>query len=82
MRSPRVRGEEFDPAEILTSIATLYLLATGAGASGTLVAAFIEDLVETAGTSPLPHPAAASTRRCYSRWTRSGTSPPCPRCRC
>jgi len=47
--TPR-EGEEFDPAEFLTSNGTLYLLATGAGAgaSWALVAAFIEDLVETA----------------------------------
>lgn len=50
-------GEDFDPAEFLTSNGTLYLLATGAGAgaSWSLVAAFIEDLVETAR-----HLAAAS----------------------
>jgi len=47
--SPRP-GEDFDPQEFLTSNGTLYLLATGAGAgaSWSLVAAFIEDLVETA----------------------------------
>lgn len=47
--SPRP-GEEFDPAEFLASNGTLYLLATGAGAGASwpLVAAFIEDLVETA----------------------------------
>lgn len=50
-------GEEFDPATFLTNNGTLYLLATGAGAgaSWSLVAAFIEDLVETAR-----HLAAAS----------------------
>ncbi len=50
-------GEHFDPREFLTSDGTLYLLATGAGAgaSWSLVAAFIEDLVETAR-----HLAAAS----------------------
>ena len=50
-------GEEFDPARFLTNNGTLYLLATGAGAgaSWSLVAAFIEDLVETAR-----HLAAAS----------------------
>ncbi|CUR54287.1 TraM recognition domain-containing protein [Nocardioides sp.] len=50
-------GEHFDPREFLTSNGTLYLLATGAGAgaSWSLVAAFIEDLVETAR-----HLAAAS----------------------
>ncbi|TAM70774.1 MAG: type VI secretion protein [Microbacteriaceae bacterium] len=44
------RGEEFDPTTFLTQRGTLYLLATGAGAgaSAPLVAAFIEDLVETA----------------------------------
>lgn len=47
--TPR-EGEEFDPTEFLTSDGTLYLLATGAGAGAAwpLVAAFIEDLVETA----------------------------------
>jgi type IV secretion system protein VirD4 len=47
--TPRA-GEAFDPTEFLTNQGTLYLLATGAGAgaSGGLVAAFIEDLVETA----------------------------------
>ena len=50
-------GEQFDPVEFLTHNGTLYLLATGAGAgaSWSLVAAFIEDLVETAR-----HLAAAS----------------------
>jgi type IV secretion system protein VirD4 len=50
-------GEHFDPVEFLTGNGTLYLLATGAGAgaSWALVAAFIEDLVETAR-----HLAAAS----------------------
>jgi type IV secretory pathway TraG/TraD family ATPase VirD4 len=54
--TPR-EGEHFDPREFLTSNGTLYLLATGsgAGASSSLVAAFIEDLVETAR-----HLAAAS----------------------
>ncbi len=43
-------GEGFDPQEFLTHRGTLYLLATGAGAgaSAPLVAAFVEDLVETA----------------------------------
>ncbi|GAA3595521.1 hypothetical protein GCM10022198_19220 [Klugiella xanthotipulae] len=42
--------EEFDPVEFLRNRGTLYLLATGAGAgaSSALVAAFVEDLVETA----------------------------------
>ncbi len=50
-------GEHFDPTDFLTNNGTLYLLATGAGAgaSWSLVAAFIEDLVETAR-----HLAAAS----------------------
>jgi type IV secretion system protein VirD4 len=50
-------GEHFDPVEFLTGNGTLYLLATGAGAgaSWSLVAAFIEDLVEAAR-----HLAAAS----------------------
>lgn len=43
-------GEHFDPVNFLTNNGTLYLLATGAGAgaSWSLVAAFIEDLAETA----------------------------------
>ncbi|MET0782813.1 MAG: TraM recognition domain-containing protein, partial [Leifsonia flava] len=43
-------GEGFDPETFLSSNGTLYLLATGAGAnnSAALVAAFVEDLVETA----------------------------------
>jgi type IV secretion system protein VirD4 len=43
-------GEAFDPAEFLAGNGTLYLLATGAGAGASwpLVAAFVEDLVETA----------------------------------
>ncbi|HEY9562733.1 MAG TPA: TraG/TraD/VirD4 family protein, partial [Nocardioides sp.] len=47
--TPRA-DEHFDPTEFLTNNGTLYLLATGAGAgaSWALVAAFIEDLVETA----------------------------------
>lgn len=42
--------EHFDPEQFLRESGTLYLLATGAGAgaSGALVTAFIEDLVETA----------------------------------
>ncbi len=50
-------GDEFDPTTFLAENGTLYLLATGAGAgaSWSLVAAFIEDLAETAR-----HLAAAS----------------------
>ena len=42
--------EHFDPETFLTEQGTLYLLATGAGAgaSASLVAAFVEDLIETA----------------------------------
>ena len=42
--------EQFDPESFLTEQGTLYLLATGAGAgaSASLVAAFVEDLIETA----------------------------------
>lgn len=42
--------EHFDPETFLTQQGTLYLLATGAGAgaSAALVAAFVEDLIETA----------------------------------
>ena len=47
--NPR-EGENFDPEAFLRAKGTLYLLATGAGAnnSATLVAAFVEDLVEAA----------------------------------
>nr|WP_284711364.1 TraM recognition domain-containing protein [Brevibacterium sp. XM4083] len=47
--SPR-DGEGFDPEAFIRDRGTLYLLATGAGAgaSAALVAAFVEDLVETA----------------------------------
>ena len=47
--SPRA-GEDFDPETFLRQRGTLYLLATGAGAgaSAALVAAFVEDLIETA----------------------------------
>jgi type IV secretory pathway TraG/TraD family ATPase VirD4 len=43
-------GEDFNPEAFLQAHGTLYLLATGAGAgaSAALVAAFVEDLVETA----------------------------------
>lgn len=43
-------NEQFDPEAFLTQQGTLYLLATGAraGASAALVAAFVEDLIETA----------------------------------
>ncbi|MHA7246918.1 type IV secretory system conjugative DNA transfer family protein [Arthrobacter tecti] len=43
-------GEDFDPEHFITKRGTLYLLATGAGAgaSAALVAAFVEDLIETA----------------------------------
>ncbi len=43
-------GEQFDPETFIHDRGTLYLLATGAGAgnSSALVAAFVEDLVETA----------------------------------
>jgi type IV secretion system protein VirD4 len=43
-------GESFDPATFLRERGTLYLLATssGAGAASSLVAALVEDMVETA----------------------------------
>ena len=43
-------GEHFNPEAFLTESGTLYLLATGAGAgaSSALVAALVEDLIETA----------------------------------
>lgn len=52
--------EQFDPEAFLQSGGTLYLLATAAGAnnSSALVAAFIEDLVETARHLAARSPAA------------------------
>jgi len=41
-------GESFDPEAFIRDRGTLYLLATGAGAGASLVAAFVEDLVEVA----------------------------------
>ncbi|MGP5390315.1 type IV secretory system conjugative DNA transfer family protein [Glutamicibacter arilaitensis] len=43
-------GEDFDPEKFIRNKGTLFLLATGAGAgaSAALVAAFVEDLIETA----------------------------------
>lgn len=43
-------GEEFDPAKFLRDSGTLYLLAAAvtSGSSGPLVAAFVEDITETA----------------------------------
>lgn len=57
--SPR-RGDTFDPETFLRDNGTLYLLATGAGAgnSAPLVAAFIEDLVETARMMAAASPGA------------------------
>ncbi len=53
-------GEDFDPVAFLTGNGTLYLLATGAGArtAWPLVAAFVEDLVETARHLAAAAPAA------------------------
>lgn len=51
-------NDAFDPADFLTDNGTLYLLATGsgAGASAPLVAALIEDLVETARRTAATNP--------------------------
>ncbi|MFV0373174.1 MAG: TraM recognition domain-containing protein [Microbacterium sp.] len=52
--------ERFDPEEFLRKQGTVYLLATGAGAnnSASLVAAFVEDLVEAARRIAARSPAA------------------------
>ncbi|KJL23453.1 Type IV secretory system Conjugative DNA transfer [Microbacterium oxydans] len=52
--------EHFDPEQFILRRGTLYLLATGAGAgnSAALVAAFIEDIVETARRMAAPSPGA------------------------
>lgn len=53
-------GESFDPETFLRSNGTLYLLATGAGAnnSAALVAAFVEDVVESARRIAARNPGA------------------------
>ncbi|WP_448071045.1 type IV secretory system conjugative DNA transfer family protein [Georgenia yuyongxinii] len=53
-------GESFDPGAFLRENGTMYLLSTGAGASASwsLVAAFIEDLVETARALAAASPGA------------------------
>jgi type IV secretory pathway TraG/TraD family ATPase VirD4 len=53
-------GEQFDPEAFIRNKGTLYLLATGAGAgnSAALVAAFVEDLVETARRMAARNPGA------------------------
>ncbi|MFF2485116.1 type IV secretory system conjugative DNA transfer family protein [Microbacterium sp. NPDC058062] len=53
-------GESFDPETFLQSNGTLYLLATGAGAnnSAALVAAFVEDVVESARRIAARNPGA------------------------
>src|SRR5699024_10939751 len=58
-------GEEFDPEAFIRERGTLFLLATGAGAghSAALVAALVEDLVETA-------------RRMAARFTGARLDPP------
>ncbi len=57
--TPR-EGENFDPDTFLAEHGTVYLLATGggAGASGALVSAFIEDLTETARRKAARSPGA------------------------
>ncbi|GAA4374922.1 TraM recognition domain-containing protein [Agromyces bauzanensis] len=53
-------SEQFDPEAFLQNNGTLYLLATSAGAnnSASLVAAFLEDLIETARRIAARNPAA------------------------
>ena len=53
-------GESFDPETFLQNNGTLYLLATGAGAnnSAALVAAFVEDVVESARRIAARNPGA------------------------
>jgi len=76
--------EQFDPEAFLRDSGTLYLLATGAGAgaSSSLVAAFVEDLVEAARRMAARSPAHVSTLSCSWRSTRSATWPRCRRCPC
>lgn len=53
-------GGDFDPARFLAESGTLYLLATGAGAGAAapLVAALVEDVIETARTLAAASPGA------------------------
>ncbi|GAB4086399.1 hypothetical protein GCM10028784_30290 [Myceligenerans cantabricum] len=53
-------GEQFDPATFLRENGTLYMLATATGSTtcGSLIAAFIEDLAETAKTLAAASPGA------------------------
>ncbi len=75
-------GEGFDPEAFIRDRGTLFLLATGsgAGASAALVAALVEDLIETARR-------LAATRRPARSTDAAGTGrdsqPPrrCRRCR-
>ena len=74
------RGRAVRPGDFLRRNGTLYLLATGAGAgaSSSLVAAFIEDLVETRGASPRARPAPASTRPLLLALDEIGNLAPLP----
>ena len=76
-------GNEFDPAGFLADSGTLFMLASAvtSGSCAPLVAAFVEDITETARTLAARSPAPDWTRRCCSRWTRSPTSPRCRHCR-
>lgn len=76
-------GEQFDPVAFIHDKGTLYLLATGAGAgnSAALVAAFVEDLVETARRIAARSPGARlDPPLLLSPSTRSATSHPCHPC--
>lgn len=76
--------EHFAPEAFLQRNGTLYLLATGAGAgaSSSLVAALVEDLVETARRMAARSPGARLDPPFSCRSTRSATSLRCRRCPC
>ena len=64
--SPEDR-EGFDPETFLRGRGTLYLLGTASGASATgrLVGALVEDVIDTARRSPPRRPGRGWTRRCH-----------------
>lgn len=74
-------GEAFDPETFITGNGTLYLLATGSGASSSaaLVAAFIEDLVEVARRIAARSPGARLDPPMLMALDEIGNWPRCPR---
>ena len=74
--------EHFDPETFLTDQGTPTCSPPGrAGASASLVAAFVEDLIETARRLAARSPGRGSIRHCCSHSTRSGNLARCRHCR-